>query len=69
MKRSKLLVVLLSMLLIAVLVGCAQEGPAEQAGEKLDEAVDEVGGKMEKAGEAAREKAEEMKGKAEGADQ
>jgi hypothetical protein len=64
MKRSKMLGVLLMVLLIAAFAACEQEGPAEQAGEKIDQAVDEAGDKMEKAGETIQEKTEEMKDKA-----
>ncbi|HSO19379.1 MAG TPA: hypothetical protein VLT88_07980 [Desulfosarcina sp.] len=32
-----------------VQVGCEQEGPAERAGEKIDQAVEEAGDKVEKA--------------------
>jgi hypothetical protein len=32
-------------------VGCEQEGPAERAGEKVDESMEQAGEKMEQAGE------------------
>lgn len=32
-------------------VGCEQEGPAERAGEKVDESMERAGEKMEQAGE------------------
>ncbi len=32
-------------------VGCEQEGPAERAGEKVDESMEKAGEKMEQAGE------------------
>lgn len=32
-------------------VGCEQEGPAERAGEKVDESMEETGEKIEQAGE------------------
>ncbi len=35
----------------AGLSGCKQEGPAETAGKKVDEAVDKTGKAMDKAGE------------------
>lgn len=65
MKRIKLLQLLLIVLLIGAFVACEQEGPAEQAGEQIDEAVEEAGEKMEEAGDAIEEKADEMKEKAE----
>jgi len=47
----------------AGLSGCKQEGPAETAGKKVDEAVDNTGKAMEKAGEAV-DKAAEKTGEA-----
>ena len=40
-------------------VACDKEGPAEKAGEKIDEAVDEAGDKMEQAGEKVDDAVEE----------
>jgi hypothetical protein len=40
-------------------LGCEQEGPAERAGEKVDEAVEKADEKMEEAGEKAGELMEE----------
>ncbi|MFO8084932.1 MAG: hypothetical protein R6U27_11505 [Desulfobacterales bacterium] len=40
-------------------LGCEQEGPAEKAGEKIDESVEQAGEKMEEAQEEAGEKMEE----------
>ena len=65
MKRSKLLHVLLIVLLMAAFVACEQEGPAEQAGEQIDEAVEEAGDQMEEAGDVIEDKAEEMEEKTE----
>jgi hypothetical protein len=42
----------------AGLSGCKQEGPAETAGKKVDEAVKDTGKAMEKAGEAVDKAAE-----------
>jgi hypothetical protein len=42
--------------LLAALSGCEkQEGPAEQAGEQVDEAVEHVGDQMEKAGDSIKD--------------
>jgi hypothetical protein len=41
------------------LSGCEQEGPAERAGENIDEAVEEVQQEAEHAGDQAMEKLEE----------
>ena len=38
---------------------CEQVGPAEKAGKKIDEAVEETGDKPEETGEKIEEKAEE----------
>ncbi len=39
----------LMVLMAALLVGCDQEGPAERAGESIDEAVEDVGNSIEDA--------------------
>jgi hypothetical protein len=49
MKPKKLLFPLL--LVCPVLYGCPEEGPAERAGEKIDEAVDDAGDAIEEAGD------------------
>ncbi|MFZ7110658.1 MAG: hypothetical protein ACOWYE_03160 [Desulfatiglandales bacterium] len=36
--------------------GCEKEGPAEKAGEKIDETIEEAGEKMEEAGDKIKEK-------------
>ena len=42
--------------LLAALSGCEkQEGPAEQAGKQVDEAVEHVGDQMEKAGDSIKD--------------
>ena len=49
---SKLIIfVLCASLMFTVFTGCEQEGPAEKAGEKIDEAVENAGEAMEEAGE------------------
>jgi hyperosmotically inducible protein len=40
------------------LAGCQKEGPAEKAGEKVDQAAEKMGEQVENAGEAMVEKAE-----------
>jgi hyperosmotically inducible periplasmic protein len=52
------LISLLAFLGIGTL-GCEQKGPAEKAGEKVDEAAEQAGEKMEEAGEKAGELMEE----------
>ena len=48
--RSKLIIPL-SFVAGAMLAGCPDDGPMENAGEKVDEAVDEAGDKLEEAGD------------------
>lgn len=44
---------------LAVMVGCDSKGPAEKAGEQVDEAVEQAQESLEKAGEEAGEAIEE----------
>jgi PBP1b-binding outer membrane lipoprotein LpoB len=45
--------------LLAALSGCQkQEGPAEKAGEKIDQTTEKIGEKVEKAGEKIQDAAE-----------
>ena len=46
----------ISMLFLAGLTACDRPGPAESAGKKLDQAVDEAGKKIDEAGDKAAEK-------------
>lgn len=45
-------------MLAFVLGACEQQGPAERAGEKIDETVEETGEAMEKAGDKTKEATE-----------
>jgi hypothetical protein len=38
-------------------IGCEQQGPAERAGEKVDESMEKAGDKMERAGEKVQDAA------------
>ena len=59
--RSISAALLMSALLIA-LPGCQkQEGPAEQAGKKVDKAVEKAGQQVEKAGDAIQDAAKDDK--------
>jgi hypothetical protein len=49
MKNKKLLLPLL--LVAPALYGCPDEGPAERAGENIDEAIEETGEALEEAGD------------------
>lgn len=48
--------ILIAGFLISGIVGCEQQGPAEEAGEEIDESVEEAGEQMEEAGEQLEEK-------------
>jgi uncharacterized protein HemX len=50
-KRSHLALLLAAALAVGGLYGCKQEGPAETAGKKIDNAVEKTGEALEKAGE------------------
>lgn len=52
---QKFLMLASGLVLAIALVGCAEEGPAEQAGEQADEAVEEAGQQLEQAGEQVEE--------------
>jgi predicted small secreted protein len=52
------LILAASVSLFALLAGCdTQEGPAEQAGENIDNAMENAGEQIEEAGESIQEKA------------
>ncbi|KAA3626413.1 MAG: hypothetical protein DWQ09_17190 [Proteobacteria bacterium] len=46
---------LLAGAMLATLSGCEQQGPAEAAGEKIDNVVEKAGEKIEKAGDSIRD--------------
>ena len=48
-------IALIAVTLLVTLSACEQKGPAEKAGEKLDNAVEKAGEQMEKAGDSIRE--------------
>ena len=59
MLHSKTLATFAGIALLAISLGaCEQQGPAERAGEKVDEAVEEAGESMEKAGDKMKEATE-----------
>jgi hypothetical protein len=62
---KKLTVISILILFVAAFVACEQQGPAEEAGEKIDEAAEEAAEKVEEAGDTIEEKAEEVKEEAE----
>lgn len=57
---SNRITILISAVILSTSVGCERgQGPAEQAGEKIDQAVEETRQQVEKATEEAGEKLEE----------
>lgn len=49
---------LIASALLVALPGCEKEGPAERAGESIDEAVEKTGEQIEKAGDAIKDTAQ-----------
>jgi len=50
-KHPRVALLLAAVLAIGSLYGCKQEGPAETAGKKIDQAVEKTGDAVNKAGE------------------
>lgn len=50
---SKLIAFILSSVLLFGLAGCEEKGPAEKAGEKIDESIEAVGDAVEEAADKA----------------
>lgn len=66
--KKAILSTLCSIFLLAGLIGCEQDqGPAEEAGEQIDETIDNVQNDLESAGDAAMETAEDLGNEAEDA--
>ena len=59
MKISRLMALLPTVTLLIILGGCEKEGPAEQAGENIDEAVEEMQENAKDAKDKAMEKMEQ----------
>lgn len=63
--NSKLFNILCALLLalsVGMLAGCEEQGPAEEAGEEIDEAVEEAGDEMEEAAEEVEEEVDDATG-------
>ncbi|HVL01004.1 MAG TPA: hypothetical protein VM553_14380 [Dongiaceae bacterium] len=56
MKSLSIKLVMMAMLMVGA-YGCEKEGPAERAGEKVDNATTDIGNKIEDACEDAKESA------------
>lgn len=62
MKRiSEIAMVIALSFALAGLAACEKKGPAEQAGEKIDDAAKAVGDKLEEAGEKVKDVAKDAK--------
>lgn len=61
-KFFSILFALLLALSAGMLAGCEQQGPAEEAGENIDEAMEEAGDKMEEAGDEAEDEVDDASG-------
>ena len=57
---KKLITVIVLSLSIFAFTACESKGPAEKAGEKIDQAVEETSDKAKEAAEAIEDKAEEV---------
>jgi hypothetical protein len=70
-KRSPKISSALFALLLALgggvaLTGCEEQGPAEKAGEKIDDAVEDAGDKIDEAGDSVEEAADEVEEETDG---
>ncbi|MEE4304905.1 MAG: hypothetical protein V2J19_12230 [Wenzhouxiangella sp.] len=61
-KLFNILCALLLALSVGMLAGCEQQGPAEEAGEEVDEAVEEAGDNMEEAAEEVEDEVDDATG-------
>lgn len=52
-------IAIFSLLTVILLASCEQQGPAERAGEKIDEGLEETGERVEETTEEAAEEIEE----------
>lgn len=59
MKMNKLSIATLALLLATGLSACEKEGPAEKAGERIDNATESAGDRIENATDKAGDKMEE----------
>ncbi len=57
---KKLITMIVLSLSIFAFTACESKGPAEKAGEKIDQAVEETSDKAKEATEAVKDKAEEV---------
>ncbi|WP_168017157.1 hypothetical protein [Halomonas salinarum] len=57
--KGKFGIMLLVAMMAVAITGCEEEGPAEQAGEEIDNAMEDTGEAIEDAGESVEEAADE----------
>ncbi|MEE4639602.1 MAG: hypothetical protein V2J42_12770 [Wenzhouxiangella sp.] len=55
-----LLTAVLALFCLGALTGCEDPGPAEQAGQEVDEAIEEAGDNLEELGDEAEEELDEV---------
>lgn len=65
MKHLKLIPTVAIIAIALLFTGCEQKGPAEEAGEKIDQTMDSMKDKAEDAGDTAMDKLEEAGDKVE----
>ena len=58
-KLFNILCALMLALSVGMLAGCEEQGPAEEAGEEIDEAVEEAGDEMEEAADEVEEEVDD----------
>lgn len=61
MWKKSLMALLLAFGSATMLAACEQDGPAEEAGESIDQSMEQAGEKMEETGEKIEEKAEDAR--------
>jgi len=61
-KMFNILAALLLALSVGVLAGCEDQGPAEEAGENIDETMEEAGDEMEEAAEEVEDEVDDATG-------
>lgn len=61
-KLFNILCALMLALSVGMLAGCEDQGPAEEAGEEVDEAVEEAGDEMEEAAEEVEDEVDDATG-------
>ena len=63
---KKIMILLCSMSVLTLFSACEEQGPAERAGEQIDESVEQTRESLEEAGEEMEDAGKEMGEKADG---